>query len=116
MGLDIVVDGNPDLDFRAGSYSGFHEWRCWLASILGLDYNKLTFKIDMPFSELFFHSDCDGTLGVRACKQLLKDFDYHIFIAMLSKAGDPWLFGSYRRWHEAVRAVAENHARKIVFC
>ena len=81
MGLDIVVESNVSnlsFSFRAGSYSGFHQFRCWLADMVSQELTRRgvppAVRNDMPFVELLFHSDCDGVLKSGECKALLKDF------------------------------------------
>jgi hypothetical protein len=129
MGLDITVEGGDDqFSFRAGSYSGFDEWRKWLASIAGIELDKMMgfggsiqWKKDTPFRELLHHSDCDGTLGVRDCKKLKEDFDMFFFSGM-SKSPDNmtrddawWVLDRYYAWHKAVTFVAEGKCRRIRF-
>jgi hypothetical protein len=83
MGLDIGVYSGTgkylEHSFRAGSYSGFNEFRNYLRDLI-LSYYDLK-KIDgmkekrIFFQELLFHSDCDGRLVFRECERLLKDFE-----------------------------------------
>lgn len=61
--------------FRAGSYSGYNEWREWLASLIATTpeavWNGL---VPTHFRELIDFSDCEGTIGTEACVRLLADF------------------------------------------
>lgn len=90
MGLDII---GPTHGFRAGSYSGFNEFRNWLAQKVGFNnyldlldttekragewiavrgQNKLAGKAVLC-GALFHHSDCDGYITASDAKHLLKD-------------------------------------------
>ena len=130
MGLDISVEPNGD-SFRAGSYSSFHNWRSWLASVssgVNLDelYEKNVWNSDMPFIDLLNHSDCDGKLGKRECKRLSKDFQKYLFIILNGNRPNggafedddnfAWLIQRYLRWKSAVDDVAEGNNKMIRFC
>jgi hypothetical protein len=68
------------IGFRAGSYSGYSEWRGMLARFgMGTDPRWVwsepeTFK-DTPFFELVNFSDCEGSIGPEACADLSVDFE-----------------------------------------
>ncbi len=80
MGLDISV---ADYGFRAGSYHGFHAFRCWLANQIGINYNTDNLD-DISFARLndddprqgllilLMHSDCDGVIEYEGARELLK--------------------------------------------
>ena len=90
MGLDI---SGPTHGFRAGSYSGFNEFRNWLAQKVG--FNTYLLLLDATTEKagewvdkrgqnknaskaivcgaLFHHSDCDGYITASDAKRLLKD-------------------------------------------
>jgi hypothetical protein len=90
MGLDI---SGPTHGFRAGSYSGFNEFRNWLAQKVGFNtYSQLLDSTEEKAGEwvhskgqsknankavscgaLFHHSDCDGYITASDAKHLLKD-------------------------------------------
>jgi hypothetical protein len=125
MGLDISVD-HGDYSFRAGSYSGFHMWRNWLASIAGIDLDDMTgfggrtsWEPDTPFRELLFHSDCDGYLGLRDCRNLKKDFEQFYLDALLKmndKEEGGYDLTRYECWYKAVCMVVNGFGKRLIFC
>lgn len=87
MGLDI---SSGNMEFRAGSYNGFHDFRNWLAKQIGFEdlgeyytnCDKLAGKMNqktgtysgasrIPLGPLLFHSDCDGSISINHAKKLL---------------------------------------------
>lgn len=73
-----VFDTEDTLGFRAGSYSGYNEWRRWLATLGGHESvdacwsGKIT---EGPFLELINFSDCEGVIGPVVSAKLAKDFE-----------------------------------------
>jgi hypothetical protein len=129
MGLDIIIEGGQGGSFRAGSYSGFHAWRTWLARVIGINIDKLAGyggPIDpstLPFFEMFNHSDCDGDLKKRQCKNLSDDFALYLFVAMESfnefytdDDDSSYFMSKYHEWNRACSLVAEGKAKRLVFC
>ena len=88
MGLD--VSGGTE-SFRAGSYSGFHAWRNWLAEKMGYksydEYSNLTQDLvgemtgngiykdasSIKLGAIMWHSDCDGIIPNKEIPKLLTD-------------------------------------------
>ena len=65
--------------FRAGSYSGYNNWRRALClTMLGVEpaelWNDTGSWKDLPFFNLINHSDCDGAIGGPVAKSLYRDF------------------------------------------
>lgn len=63
----------------SGAYSGFNEWRRWLAGKIDIDLldyigyggsTKRLEDIEHNLEPLFNHSDCDGELSVEECKKI----------------------------------------------
>ena len=111
--------------FRAGSYSGYNEWRNRLAKLAGyppsvsiqknaieLRYDETVWKRDHgPFWELIDFSDAEGVIGPRACKKVYQDFvRYEDQAVQLSDMG---FRASYADWMKAFAMCADNGA--IVF-
>jgi len=77
-----VVATGGDFGHRAGSYSGYNEWRRLLAkAALGMSDEEVWNKVDsgvgyneIPFGELINFSDADGTIGPIASRKLYDDF------------------------------------------
>lgn len=73
--------------FRAGSYSGYSQWRDQLAELAGYaaapreDHHKHSASAwdaeSGPFWELINFSDCEGTIGPKTSAKLAKDFADH---------------------------------------
>jgi hypothetical protein len=122
MGLDISCECG-DINFRAGSYSGFHEWRVALAKISGTTLGKMRgFNGDIewtktePFCELLNHSDCDGELTSQECSNLLVDFNYWAQTINTYWANPEQRYDKERfdDWHEAIKhCIYKNE--KLVF-
>lgn len=73
-------EGEYVLDFRAGSYSVYNQWRNYLSlAMLGVsDYQvweSWRSYANKPFYKLITFSDCDGCIGPKTSKGLLKDFE-----------------------------------------
>jgi hypothetical protein len=58
--------------FHAGSYSGYNMWRDYLRS----QFNPRQ-EPDLPFYELIFFADNEGSIGPDAARDLLTDFREH---------------------------------------
>jgi len=67
-----TTDATETHGFRAGSYSGYNAWRRDLAR----QFNPET-KADMPFYELIWFADNEGSIGPEAAADLLADFRQH---------------------------------------
>jgi hypothetical protein len=74
--------------FRVGSYSGYNDWRGWLARVAGANSAKAlwdkvgdpTFGFEakaVPFIELINFSDCEGTIGTAISRKVAADFVQH---------------------------------------
>ena len=127
MGLDIVCDCG-EISFRAGSYSGFGEWRKLLALSMGINLGDMVgfggdtmWHSGIEFMELLDHSDCDGELTIEECTRLKDDFDTmrHPFVeaisALCGPVGAEYNIEKYDLWREAVKHCAESSC-KLVFC
>lgn len=133
MGLDIIAyskSGEELYDFRAGSYSGFMNFRLWLADVVaGVVLSKMRgfkgnqeWKKDTSFLELLNHSDCEGKLTYTACKNLLKDFeDEKVQKALMlenlkvSDGNTEWHLEKLDDWKKAIELVVK-HKGYIIFC
>jgi hypothetical protein len=58
--------------FRAGSYSGYNAWRSDLASQFNPEW-----KPELPFFELIWFADNEGTIGPAAAAKLHREFVQH---------------------------------------
>lgn len=119
MGLDISCDCD-NISFRAGSYSGFSNFRRCLAVAVGInlgemqgftaDHEAKQWTGEEPFYELLYHSDCDGELSVEECTKLKEDFDkLSDTIPIRTLCTDEYNNEKYDDWRAAVNhAVADS--------
>ncbi len=104
-GCYAVTDGTETLGFRAGSYTGYNQWR----DDLRLQFNPDTLP-DLPFYELIWFADNEGCIGPEAAADLLQDFR-----AMAASYRPPRETGypeyytdKYRDWTRACELAAES--------
>jgi hypothetical protein len=119
MGLDISLWESVKGGFRAGSYSGFGNWRTKLAESVGIYLNQMQgftengtkWSGHEPFYELLYHSDCDGVLWWDECENLLEDFGLYRdkFIKYLSDEGITELYylEKYDSWFQIIKKCVE---------
>jgi len=118
--------------FRAGSYSGYNQWRNSLAIMAGYGSSEYVWKnfekdrryiklqkinkkdIKMkPFYELIHFSDCEGYIGTETSKKLYQDFvDFEDkAIDFDSSPGGPtsrWFYERYKEWKNAFEVASDN--------
>ena len=81
--------------FRAGSYSGYNDWRSKLKNMV--DNEK-------DFHELINFSDCEGVIGSVTSKKLLEDFKKWDNVASAKKH----FYESYKEWQKAFELASNN--------
>jgi hypothetical protein len=120
MGLDIIYEvahGQSKYAFRAGSYSGFHEFRNQLTNFAGDNHSM--------FYALLDHSDCDGELRQGECEQLHNDFvrlkgDFIAYLADVEdgqkddESEQVWVLKLYEDWLEWT-GVCAKYGGRLVF-
>ena len=96
--------------FRAGSYSGYNEWRDRLTTLAGFpkDWNERKNCTDLPFYELVWFSDCEGVIGPATCAKLAKDFEQ--WSSWAHGSGDDWFIRLYDEFKQAFKDAANNGA------
>ena len=117
---DGLVDGvyrtaGDSYGFRAGSYSGYNEWRAMLARLVGSTDRAMWHGYDspsiraLPFYELIAFSDCEGFIGPKTSAKLAADFDAQAEnaarFAKTIEDGDYWL-EKYELWRKAFHLAA----------
>lgn len=103
VGGCYTVTGDTKIHrFRAGAYSGYGAWRDDLCR----QFNPDT-KPDLPFYELIFFADNEGTIGPEAALDLLADFDLHVNLYDPPEHID-YFREKYADWHEACRLAADS--------
>ena len=127
----VVSDGAYH-GFRAGSYSGYNEWRNLLAKVaLDLGIEDVWDKMDsgygydeIPFSEQINFSDADGIIGPVASQKLYNDYvnyedevmkkldRYYLKFEDYEIDGETydWFKQKYKDWKEAFRIASDNGA------
>lgn len=141
MGLDITLyEMVPIESFRAGSYSGFGEFRRLLALSVGIDLDNQAgfggkqkeWTKEETYYELLNHSDCEDDLAHWECEQLIDDFtpeNREAFSKTLdgeasSSTGDElveaiqmaeYYLGKWDKWKEVIEKCAESEDCMIVF-
>jgi hypothetical protein len=99
--------------FRAGSYSGYNQWREGLATLAGLPSPREVWEnpdayAGKPFVELVNFSDCEGTIGPVVSAKLARDFAEWDDRAKAQM--DDYEYGRYAGWRRAFKLAANNGA------
>lgn len=115
-----VYEGTSEYySFRAGSYSGYGDWREKLAKLAGyplteqesMSLHSRSFSESAwtatsgPFWELIYFSDCEGILDSKTCLKLLEDFKEYERYALLE---DLSFYNKYQEWMEALEIGAND--------
>ena len=105
---DLVAGGvyayAETMNFRAGSYSGYNQWRDELARyMLGVSAKEVWKSPDkykhLPFYYLINFSDCEGVISGPVAEKL-----YHDFTEAQGRADqhkDSWWRELYAKWRQA---------------
>ena len=124
-----VVNGET-LSFRAGSYSGYNEWRSTLCLlVLGVPASAVFADPGnyegRPFYELINFSDCEGVIGPKTCAKLARDFAAHRALALVGNRRVPplsadadvqrfphdmWSIAKWDAWQRAFELGADGGA------
>jgi hypothetical protein len=104
-----TTDGKA-IGFRAGSYSGYNEWRAWLSrTALGVEPEVVWHNFDewkgRPFFELICFSDCEGCIGPEVAYKLARDFDQQDRVRAKS---DGYYAELFDRWQRAFELAAND--------
>lgn len=112
----IVANGvykihGDSLSFRAGSYSGYGEWRRQLALLaLGVAAENVWGQrqgyAGSAFYELIDFSDCEGIIGTDAARKLANDFDR--FQAQVDQHDNHYFHEKYAAWRKACHLAADG--------
>lgn len=108
------VSQEPDgqINFRAGSYSGYNRWRATLAGLVGTtpeaEWEKET--PSGPFHELINFADNEGIIGPVTSAKLAKDFAEWRERAEKYGRGidDGWWWENYQEWQRAFELAASG--------
>jgi hypothetical protein len=99
-----------ELDFRAGSYSGYNAWRDQLAQLVGRATAREVWEDPKPgpFVELINFADNEGTIGAGVAKKLAADFA--LWQPQADAHGDEWFRQHYALWRRAFEIAAKGGA------
>jgi hypothetical protein len=102
------------VEFRAGSYSGYNNWRHLLAKLAGYSDEDAFRGLakNRPFNELVNFSDCEGIIGPKTSAKLAKDFAAFDEAARKwpNDQDCAWFYEKYAEWHKAFVLAANNGA------
>lgn len=101
-----ITDKTERFDFRAGSYGGYGRWRMDLArqfnpTAIIFDSRGSSMQEpdpDLPFYELIWFADNEGTIGAATAADLLADFHEH---ADRYAPAEDWHRAKYADWTRA---------------
>ena len=99
-GCYVVTDATKSHQFQAGSYGGYNVWRENLRN----QFNPYV-EEDVPFFELIWFADNEGTIGPEAAVDLLADFREH---AAAYVQPDNWRTTLYSDWTRAFELAADG--------
>ncbi len=126
------LDGNPEgiytfegkpVNFCAGEYSKYNEWRKMLSlTMCGVLPNIVWENFDSyegkPFAELIKMSDAYGAIGSKTSKKLANDFEtfknfieqrFRPFIVNNDESDWSYYFlDRYKKWHEAFKVASDD--------
>jgi hypothetical protein len=121
----------PSHSHRAGSYSGYGQWRDWLAqAAYGKRIESVWDDIDAggyggPFAELINFADNEGTIGPVASKKLYRDFvmleddimdevdSWYLKqhpTKRINKEDFEWFQSKYKDWKESFKIASDGGA------
>jgi hypothetical protein len=104
----IYTHEGSEFSFRAGSYTGYNDWRDNLAFMIGTIPEKIWANpVPGPFMELINFSDCDGTIGPAVSKKLYGDFRKYLERARHLKDDGGWFFHRYKLWMKAFKIASD---------
>lgn len=116
-GADLVPGGvysyEDSYSFRAGSYSGYNQWREWLCASFTYAIPQNVWKSPVRFQNRHFFllvnfSDCEGLIAGPSAARLLEEFEAHKDEALKRPVDDTWMLERYNDWLKAFRLAADG--------
>lgn len=110
----IYAPGGDRIEFKAGSYTGYNEWRDHLARLVGWGSDSEAFRAGPPpagspkaaFYELINFADNEGYIGPKVAAKLAYDFSEW---APRATVGQPaWFVDGYGKWRKAFELAADG--------
>lgn len=121
----VLYSFQKRVNFTAGSYGGYNEWRNELAKMVGNTSARAVWEDPQPgpFMELIDFSDCEGTIGTRISAKLAKDFldnkdkaqEWAVKLAKRLHNPDEgnWFLTKYDQWYGAFKLASDRGAVKF---
>lgn len=111
--MDHVYGASQRYSFRAGSYSGYGEFRDFLARLAGWASARAWWDSDVregPFFELVHFADNEGCIGSIAAGKLVSDFRAYEAKALAEADECRWFWHAYNNWRRAFEIASEGGA------
>lgn len=102
-----VYNSERHMDFQAGGYGGYNQWRDQLRSLGGLspDWKVVEATPGGPFWEQVWFSDCEGIIGCAVSAKLAADYAaYDAKAAVISN----YFYDKYKLWRAAFEMAADG--------
>ena len=96
------------MDFRAGSYGGYNQWRAQLSMMAHGVQPEVIWRAPEAFNafvELINFADNEGTIGSHTAAKLAKDF--HQFSVQATEIGG-WFEEKYKDWSRAFSLASDG--------
>lgn len=110
---ETVYSFEDAFGFRAGSYSGYNQWRATLAEFAASIFTGGR----LPFGELIDFADNEGAIGTATSARLAEDFATHQASAEEWASWTPtvsahggWFINLYGQWRKAFEMAADGGA------
>lgn len=96
---------DESMGFRAGSYSGYNQWRSQLAHMV--NYDEDTHPEEGDFAELIYFSDCEGVITGESAKRL-----YQSFVKWEPQAREmnEYFYATYQNFQQAFELACNDGA------
>jgi hypothetical protein len=114
---DTIFSYGESYGFRAGSYSGYNDWRDWLARVAGWPnaddawaHEKDLVPLFTAFHELINFADNEGVIGPEVSAKLAKDFADNQAKAQSMDDTDGYYYNRYQCWQRAFEMAADGGA------
>lgn len=110
-GLDLASYydcGTEYFGFRAGSYSGYNQWRSELAQMAGVNESALGPSDTCAFAELIYFSDCEGFIGPVVSAKLANDFAAFAQKAEDFSSNHPYFLQTYNNFRYAFEMAKDG--------
>lgn len=102
---------HENFGFRAGSYSGYGQYRDWLIGLGQKARRGMPTDVDKPFYEQVNFSDCEGVIGPVASGDLYND--YASLHEKAKEHPEDWFLQVYENFMAAFKLAAETEGAVV---